>query len=227
MTTLSLPHELPRAELNTRFWKKIDVCHHGRRCKECCWTWASSTWSGRYGQVYFGRDEGKRIRVQAHRFAWELRYKTAIPSGLLALHTCDRPFCVNPTHIFIGTQSHNIQDAARKGPLTTGDKSGARLHTETRATGDRNGARTMPHRIVRGEQKANAKLTEENIRTIRRAYTRGHKSVRQLATQHGVGRSTIHHIVTRQTWGHVTQDPRLQSAANQRRHQPREGSTTG
>ncbi len=226
-------------ELSKRFWKKVNVCNHGRRCKDCCWLWTSSTWPSGYGQVYLGRAEGKRIRVPAHRFAWELRYKAAIPPGLLALHVCDRPPCVNPAHIFIGTQTHNIQDASRKGRLRNqhhdplhqgrrpfGDKSGALLHPGTHATGDRNGARTMPHRIVRGEQKANTTLTDENIRTIRRAYARGRKTAAQLTQIYGVGRSTMYRIIARETWTHVTQDPQQQNAADQRRRQPKGSKTT-
>ena len=205
MTENILP-QLSPTELAKRFWKKVAVCDHGRRCKDCCWLWTSSTWPSGYGQVFLGRDEGKRLRVLAHRFAWELRHRTAIPSGLLALHSCDRILCVNPAHVFIGTQAHNIQDAARKERLASGDQHHFCRHPDTHPAGDRNGARTMPHRIVRGEQKTNAKLIDENIRTIRRAYARGRKTVRQLAAQYGVGRSTIHHIIKRETWPHVRQN---------------------
>ena len=119
----------------------------------------------------------------------------------------------------LGTQAQNIQDAARKAHLASGDQHPFRLHPETRPFGDRNGARTMPHRIVRGEQTGNAKLTAENIRTIRRAYARGRKTVRQLATCYGVGRSTISNVIARNTWAHIKQDPKQQDAADQQRRQ--------
>ncbi len=210
MTALRLPHEFPTTELTKRFWKKVTLCAHGRRCKACCWLWTSSTWPSGYGQVFLGRDEGKRIRVLAHRFAWELRHRKAIPSERFALHSCDRPLCVNPAHVVIGTQKDIRHEAARKGRLATGDRHPFRLHPETRPFGDRNGACTMPHRIVRGEHTAQAKLTDANIRSIRRAYARGRKTVRQLAAAYAVGRSTIYHVLKKETWAHVKQDPRQQ-----------------
>ena len=49
----------------------------------------------------------------AHRLAFEI-YKGSIPEGLYVLHTCDRPGCVNPDHLFTGTQADNMIDWADK-----------------------------------------------------------------------------------------------------------------
>ncbi len=57
----------------------------------------------------------------AHRLSWELHFGP-IPSGLKVLHRCDNPPCVRPDHLFIGTQSDNLRDAAIKGRIT-GEKS--------------------------------------------------------------------------------------------------------
>jgi hypothetical protein len=66
------------------------------------------------GEFYVGTFEGKRRMVASHRFAWEGAYGP-IPEGLCVLHKCDTPCCVNPDHLFLGTQLDNIEDMARKG----------------------------------------------------------------------------------------------------------------
>ena len=75
-----------------------------------CWLWIRRTKDNGYGWC------GKR--TSAHRRAWEL-YRGPIPPGLFVLHRCDTPLCVNPDHLFLGTNSDNINDAVQKG-LTCG-----------------------------------------------------------------------------------------------------------
>lgn len=52
----------------------------------------------------------------AHRVSWILSYGE-IPQGMLVLHHCDNTFCVNPTHLFLGTQRDNVHDALAKGRM--------------------------------------------------------------------------------------------------------------
>ena len=76
-----------------------------------CWIWMGYLNSGGYGSFYV---DGQ-LR-SAHRVSWELHYGP-IPEGLNVCHHCDVPGCVNPDHLFVGTQKDNIRDALNKGRL--------------------------------------------------------------------------------------------------------------
>lgn len=87
-----------------RFWKKVEI-----RGNDECWLWKSCKNSHGYGR--FG--VGMKVYL-AHRISYEMTFGE-IPEGLLGLHKCDNPSCVNPNHIFLGTQEDNMHDAIRKG----------------------------------------------------------------------------------------------------------------
>jgi hypothetical protein len=104
------------------------------------------------------------------------------------LHRCDNPPCVNPSHLFLGTQTDNIKDRTSKG------RDGA-------ARGDANGSRLYPERLVRGEQSPAAKLTDEIVRTIRALEPR--PSINKLAAIYGTSKQTIWSALIGETWAHV------------------------
>lgn len=122
----------------------------------------------------YGQVRFRKSKEQAHRAAYMI-YKGEIPKGLYVLHRCDNPPCCNPEHLFLGDQFVNMQDMIRKG----------RLYDRT---GSKNGC---------------SKLTEDDIREIRRLKAEGVKQVR-LAERFGVSTVAISLIVLRKKWVHVT-----------------------
>jgi hypothetical protein len=129
-----------------------------------CWLWTGVTTPDRYGLF---RLAGRRER--AHRFAWEMEHG-AIPGAMFVCHRCDTPPCVNPAHLFLGTNSDNMLDCSRKGRLV--DNS--------------------------GERHGHSRLTWAAIRDIRSLVGTATQSV--LAARFGVSRGTISDVACGRTW---------------------------
>lgn len=110
----------------------------------------------------------------SHRVAWELK-NGKIPDGMNCLHRCDNPPFVRPSHLFLGTQADNYMDMVKKGRAN-------------RAVGERLGF---------------AKLTEAEVKEIRKKYIPHKYSTYRLALEYKVGNSAIWKIVSRNTWKHV------------------------
>jgi hypothetical protein len=88
-----------------RFWSKVSNTN-----QKGCWIW-QGTVKGKmgYGGFYY---RGKNI--SAHRYAYYLKTKKTIPKNMCVLHKCDNPRCVNPNHLWLGTNDDNVRDRDKK-----------------------------------------------------------------------------------------------------------------
>jgi hypothetical protein len=142
------------------FWSCVD------RSGECH-VWQRAKTTAGYGETSIGR----KI-LYAHRISYELAYGP-VPQDLQVLHKCDNRACVNPAHLFTGTQQDNMDDMWAKG------------------------------RGLVGERAPWAKLTEIDVREIHRLLAEGQLNTDAIGAQFNVSRATINHIRRGSTWSHL------------------------
>lgn len=130
-----------------------------------CWLWDGHL-SRRTGYGQFRIDPAD-IGIPAHRAAW-LMHKGPIPPGMCVCHKCDERSCVNPDHLFLGTQADNMRDASAKGRM----------------------AWSLPRALPTGEDHHMAKLTSSDVAHIRAS----HKTGVSLAKRYGISGNGISRI---------------------------------
>jgi len=113
----------------------------------------------------------------AHRMAYE-ELVGPIPAGLCVLHRCDNPACIRPDHLFLGSRGDNNRDRDRKG---------------------RNRMQVAGRWTTRGSDNLRSVLDEEKIRLIRAST----KSVKEIAEEFGIGKTTVFDVRNRNTWKHI------------------------
>ena len=149
----------------TTFWDRVYA--HTVRVGACL------IFNGHRDECGYGRiSKGGRL-VRVHREVW-IRDNGPLGDGLVVMHSCDNPACIEPSHLSAGTQPDNIRDMDRKGRRIS----------------------------LRGAQQAQAKLTEGAVLRIKECLTAG-ATCAALARQYGVSDAAIRNVKKGRRWRHV------------------------
>lgn len=142
-------------------------------CKSGCWEWSGPYHSNQKGREY-GTVWHGQTKFKTHKIAYILT-KGKISEGMYICHKCDNPKCVNPDHLYQGTPKDNNSDCIKRN----------RANRE------------------KGEERYCAKLTEENVNSIRLEYVKKYGEITRLARKYGVSCTAIYNVVHHVRWKHV------------------------
>jgi hypothetical protein len=163
-------YERKRRPREERFWEKVDKNGPTQPHMKTP-CWVWTAATAGGGYGTFGDYRPRLTQVPAHRIAWEFKHGP-VPKGKQVLHRCDHRPCVR--HLFLGTPKDNVHDMLKKGRKVNGDH--------------------------RGVLNGRAKLTEADVRDIRR---RGQGRQEVVAREYGVTQVLVSQILRRKVWKHV------------------------
>lgn len=147
-----------------RFFEKV-------RKTDNCWIWTGGKYYNGYGQFFQNPN-----KIVAHRFSYILHYGE-ISKDLMVCHKCDNRECVNPHHLFLGTQSDNIKDMVNKG-----------RQVKTSRVGEING---------------NSKINEKTVKEIRRLYRETDMGARLIGLKFGLSETQTFRVIKGESWKNI------------------------
>lgn len=137
----------------------------GRTTKDGdCWIWTAGRVPKGYGSISLGGNTGT---VRSHRVMCRVAHGPAPFANAHACHTCDRPACVNPAHLFWGTPLDNVADAVNKG---------------------------RRHRQPGGDASFRTRLSDADLAAMRREHAAG-ASARSISMKYGVSASYGYRVI--------------------------------
>jgi hypothetical protein len=154
------------------FWSKVQQ-------GDGCWLWTGCRYPKGYGVFHVMGGPNQQIRIPAHRFAIQST-GIVIPHGMVVMHLCDNPPCVNPAHLRVGTYKENTQDCLSKGRHKCSD--------------------------LRGSELPFSVLTEDIVREMRTRRGAGERVI-DIAKAYNVDRGTVSSAISGTTWQHVEPIP--------------------
>jgi hypothetical protein len=154
-----------RKRLIKRFWSRVI-----KKGADYCWIYTGRLDKDGYGTFFSSLPE---LNTRSHRFSKSLKLGRRLTDEELVLHTCDNPACVNPAHLYIGTEIQNRSDCVTK------------------------------KRHAVGEKCHKSKLTDKKVAKIRRLWKTGNYNLCQLGRLFRVHDTTIGNLGKGRTWRHV------------------------
>ena len=148
-----------------RFWDKVQ-----KTKKDKCWIWLACKDKNGYGQFYLnGKSE------KSHRVSYMLANRCSILKNFNILHKCDNPCCVNPKHLFLGTQKDNVKDMIHKGRRSD----------------------------TKGNANGHAKINDQDVIEIKRLFHEDKLNQTQISQLYPINNRMISRIITGQAWSHI------------------------
>lgn len=129
-------------------------------------------WQGNFKNGY-GYFMSNKTEKAVHRIIYE-QYNEKIPKGYMVCHSCDNTKCINPAHLFIGMQVDNMKDMLNKNRANK----------------------------AKGENHHRAKITEEQVKIIKKKYNQG-LNMKEIQKLLNISYRTIQHICSGTSWKHV------------------------
>lgn len=160
---------MPRFKCPSEWTLAQRLAHYSKPHRSGCILFRGNIGTGGYGRLTVDGFQHK-----AHRVAWETANGRPVPDGLHVCHRCDTPPCVNPDHLFIGTDADNIADMIAKGRDYRGTP-------------------------AKGSEHARAIITEETAVAIYHAMG----SATAISRKFGVARAVVRGIKKRTQWAHI------------------------
>lgn len=148
-----------------RLWAKVDASQGG----SACWTWSASKNRWGYPQFSVG---GRQTNASRYVLAEKLG-RDMLP-GEQALHSCDNPGCMNPSHLRAGSSADNMRDKTIRGR----------------------------HRSPKGAAHGHAIISEKDAVEIRRRRAAG-EMLKSIAAAFGVSKQLVCDISKGRRWSHV------------------------
>lgn len=143
-----------------------------------CWICTSHSKNEKGYPIH--KQNGKNTRVNHTMYESHIG---EVPKGIFICHRCDNPGCINPEHLFLGTNMDNVRDKVNKGRQSKGEERS---------------------KITRGENSGTHKLTEAEVREIKFGCTG--MLHREIAERFNVARNTITYIKNNKLWKHVREE---------------------
>lgn len=163
----------PAISFAPRFWPMVNKRGPSHPTLGHCWDWTGALNDKGYGHI------GSRL---THRLSFEMVHGQ-IPPGLFVCHRCDRPSCVRPEHLFLGTPAENSADMVAKGRSTLNRRC--------------------------GERASYRKLTIAQVRELLQRKSAGAKIV-DLARTYGISRQTVREIIQGKAWARALRESAAQ-----------------